>query len=960
MSGYTPSRVQEYWRHAWDRAGVYETPDDPDDPTYVLGMFPYTSGALHMGHVRNYAITDAIARFRRMKGEDVLHPMGWDAFGLPAENAAYERDTDPESWTRGCIERMRDELEEMGFGYDWSREITTCDPEYYRWNQWLFLQLREAGLVERKAAAVNWCPDCETVLADAQVERGVGPSEDSRATDDDRLTDHPGPGHDPGEGVCWRCGTPVESRDLDQYFFTITDYAEELDAGLDDLDGWPAGVREIQRDWIGRQEGAEITFDVAEYGSVDCFTTRADTVFGATFLAVAPGHDLTQSLAETDEAVAEYVDRVGEAPHDRSGDTGDEDLTGVRTDRVATNPLTGETIPIYVADYVVEDVGTGAVMGVPAHNERDYRFASQHDLPVESVVAPAGSDAADLDLPYTSEGVLVAGSDAYEGNDSASVRDALLEDADAVAAATTYRLRDWLISRQRYWGTPIPLVHCEDCGTVPVPAEDLPVELPDYVQTTGNPLAANEEFVKTECPECGGPAERETDTMDTFVDSSWYFLRYLSPHLDSAPFDQKAADEWLPVDVYVGGEEHAVLHLLYIRFFTRALADLGLLDVREPRGRPEGDLGMGERERTAGCRPQGGNRMSERRSREQGATREPVTDLINQGTVLHSGQKMSKSKGNAVAPHEYGAETTRLFVLSAAHPARDFEWTAKDVSDSYDFLQSIYGMVEAFATEDHRLESDAHDEYVERATDRTIAAVTDEYERGRFHRVVAECRRFARLLRRYREYDEPYEYAYARGLRTLTLLLAPVAPYLAEECWHLLDEDGLAAEAEWPRPLKPSDDYAIERGLVRRTLDDVREITEVAGMDPERVEIAVAPAWKYDAYEIARAADRSEAAECESGEAANRAADPNEAVVGRILDSDGMPDRETAGYYAADLQERSAGLEPILDADRELTVLQEATWLFADEFDADVTIHRASEGDLAETAEPNRPAIHVD
>ena len=905
MSGYTPSRVQEYWRHAWERAGVYETPDDPEEPAYVLGMFPYTSGELHMGHVRNYAITDAIARFRRMSGDDVLHPMGWDAFGLPAENAAYERDTDPESWTRGCIERMRDELETMGFGYDWSREITTCDPEYYRWNQWLFLQLREAGLVERKAAAVNWCPDCETVLADAQVERGVGTSEDSRATDDDRLTDHPGPGHDPGEGVCWRCGTPVESRDLDQYFFTITDYAEELDEGLDDLDGWPAGVREIQRDWIGRQEGAEITFDVAEYGSVDCFTTRADTVFGATFLAVAPGHDLTQSLAETDEAVAEYVDRVGDAPHDRAGDAGqagaDEDLTGVRTGRVATNPLTGETIPIYVADYVVDDVGTGALMGVPAHNERDYRFASQHDLPVEPVVAPAGSDPDALELPYTSEGVLVAGSDAYEGNESASVRDALLEEAEAVAAATTYRLRDWLISRQRYWGTPIPLVHCEDCGTVPVPAEDLPVELPDYVQTTGNPLAANEEFVKTDCPSCGGAAERETDTMDTFVDSSWYFLRYLSPHLDSAPFDQNAADEWLPVDVYVGGEEHAVLHLLYIRFFMRALADLGLLDQREP-----------------------------------------VTELINQGTVLHSGQKMSKSKGNAVAPHEYGAETTRLFVLSAAHPARDFEWTAKDVRDSYDFLQSVYGMVEAFAADNHRLESDAHDEYVERATDRTIAAVTDEYERGRFHRVVAECRRFARLLRRYREYDEPYEYAYARGLRTLTLLLAPVAPYLAEECWHLLDEDGLAAAAEWPRPLKPSDDYAIERALVRRTLDDVREITEVAGMDPERVEIAVAPAWKYDAYEIARAAD------------------PNEAVVGRILDSEGMPDRETAGAYAADLQERSAGLEPILDADRELTVLQEAAWLFADEFDADVTIHRASEGDLAETAEPNRPAIHVD
>jgi len=900
-SGYTPSRVQEYWRDAWERAGVYETPAEPDDPTYVLGMFPYTSGALHMGHVRNYAITDAVARYRRMSGDDVLHPMGWDAFGLPAENAAYERETDPETWTRQCIERMREELESMGFGYDWSREVTTCDPEYYRWNQWLFLQLREAGLVERKAAAVNWCPDCETVLADAQVEQPA--AADGTGVDGTDLADHPGPGHDPGQGVCWRCGTRVEERDLDQYFFTITDYAEELDDGLDDLDGWPQGVREIQRDWIGRQEGATIDFDVRGADSVAAFTTRADTVFGATFLAVAPGHELVESIAESNDAVAAYVDRVGTAPHDRSDAEGSEELSGVRTDCVATNPITGAEIPVYVADYVVEDVGTGAVMGVPAHNERDYRFATEHDLPVETVVEPDEAESAGDDkstLPSTDHGVLRVDGP-YDGLTSAAARERLLDEEPAITPHTTYRLRDWLISRQRYWGTPIPLIHCADCGTVPVPEENLPVELPEFVQTTGNPLAASEAFVNTECPECGGPAERETDTMDTFVDSSWYFLRYLSPHLDSAPFDQTAADRWLPVDVYVGGEEHAVLHLLYIRFFTRALADLDLLDRREP-----------------------------------------VTELVNQGTVLHEGQKMSKSKGNAVAPHEYGAETTRLFVLSAAHPARDFEWTAKDVGDAYDFLQSVYGMVEQFAASDARMESADHDAYLERATDRTIAAVTDEYERFRFHRVVAECQRFARLLRRYRNYAEPYEYAYARGLRTLTLLLAPIAPYLAEECWQLLDEDGLAAEADWPRPLQESDAYAIERGLVRRTLEDVREITDVAGMDPDHVEIAVAPAWKYDAYEIARTAA------------------PGEAIVGEILDTPEMPARAVAGPYAADLQERSAGLEPILDADRELSVLQEATWLFEDEFGATVEIHRAVEGDLAETAEPNRPAIHVD
>jgi len=884
---YNHARVQEYWQHVWEREGVYELDDDRVEDgagTYVLGMFPYTSGSLHMGHIRNYAITDAIARYRRMNGEDVLHPMGWDAFGLPAENAAYDRDTDPESWTRTCIEQMRDELERMGFGYDWSREITTCEPDYYRWNQWLFSRFYEEGLVEYTGAQVNWCPDCETVLADAQVED----SEEGETTDS--PASH-------GNGVCWRCHTPVQRRELDQWFFTITDYADELVDGLDDLDGWPDSIREIQRNWIGRQEGAEISFAV-EDDSVDVFTTRPDTVFGATYVAVAPGHEIARRAAQDDDAVADYLDR---APDGQA-----EGMSGVDTGLTATNPVTGEELPVYVAAYVLDDVGTGAVMGVPAHNERDYEFASEQGLPVEQVIEPddgttGENGASDATLPYTGEGTVTADGE-YEGLASSVARDRLFGH-EAVEAATTYRLRDWLISRQRYWGTPIPIVHCEDCGAVPVPDEDLPVELPEYVQTTGNPLAASEDFLETDCPDCGEPATRETDTMDTFVDSSWYFLRYLDPDLSTAPFDSDVADDWLPVDVYVGGDEHAVLHLLYIRFFTRALADIGLLDQREP-----------------------------------------VERLVNQGTVLHSGEKMSKSRGNDVAPHEYGAETTRLFVLSAAHPGQDFEWTATDVSNAYEFQQDLYRMVTAFA-EDRggRVESESHDAYLEREIDRTIAAVTDEYQRFRFHRAITEIQQFAQLLRRYRNYGTPYRFAYSRGLRVLAKLIAPFAPYLAEELWSALDGEGLIAAADWPTPLQEIPDYRVERELVRTTLEDVRDITDVVDItDPDRIELVVAPEWSYHAYDTAR-------------EVA-----PDGPVVGRVMGDDAVPETEAAADYAADLADRSGGFEPVLSPEREQTVLEQATWLFEDEFGAEVVVRQAApDGERAGTARPNKPAIHI-
>jgi leucyl-tRNA synthetase len=880
---YDHARVQEYWQYVWEREAAYDLDGAVTDPTYVLGMFPYTSGSLHMGHVRNYAITDAYARYRRMCGEDVLHPMGWDAFGLPAENAAHERYTDPQSWTETCIAQMREEMETLGFGYDWSREITTCDPANYRWNQQFFREFYEAGLVEYEAAQVNWCPDCETVLADAQVvEQTASEETTTSGTADDHALE-----------VCWRCDTPVGRRELDQWFLTITDYAEELLDGLSDLAGWPESVREIQRNWIGKREGTRLTFDTSDYGGVDVFTTRLDTVCGVSYLALSPGHDLAAELAADDEAVATYLERA------RRDETAR--FSGVETDATAVNPVTGEEIPVYVAAYVLDDVGTGAVMGVPAHNERDHEFAREQDLPVEQVVEPVDDTPVSVtDEPFTGEGMLTDSGE-YDGLASGPAREQLRADLDAASADVTYRLRDWLISRQRYWGTPIPVVHCEECGPVLVPEEDLPVELPGFVQTTGNPLAESEEFVQTECPDCGRPAERETDTMDTFVDSSWYFLRYLSPDRSDAPFDPEQATETLPVDVYVGGEEHAVLHLLYIRFFTRALADLGYLDQREP-----------------------------------------VEQLLNQGTVLYDGQKMSKTRGNVVSPHEYGAETTRLFVLSAAHPEQDFEWTARDVSSAYDLQQQLHDTTRAFVESESRDQRRPQDAYVEREIDRTIAAATDHYERFRFHRAISEIRGLVGLLGQYREFETPNEAVYRRGLSVLARLVAPVTPYLGEELWNLLRGDGIVAEAAWPDPARAVEPET-ERRVVEQLRDDVRDILDVAGIDDaHRIEVAVAPRWKYRAREIARESDE------------------RDALVGTIMNDERVRAAgEPARAYARDLQNRRQQLPPVLGADEERDLLERAAWLLRDEFGTEVTVERA-EGDQARKARPGRPAIHIE
>ena len=883
--GFDHTDVESKWQRVWDDEEVFHIEDDAEDPAYVLAMFPYPSGEMHMGHVRNYTITDAYARYKRMQGESVLHPMGWDSFGLPAENAANERDVDPRGWTMDCIQNIKDQMELMGLGFDWEREVTTCEPDYFRWNQWFFNRFREAGLVEREATELNWCPDCETVLADEQVEG-----------DEER---------------CWRCDTPIERRELDQWFFRTTDYADELYDALDDMDGWPENVREMQRNWIGKQEGASVGFELTTGDEVDIFTTRLDTIHGATYFALAPGHEVAQRLAEDDEDVAEYVHRAehteAELPQ----------TSGVFTGEYATNPATGEEVPVYVADYVLEDIGTGALYAVPAHDDRDHAFAEEHDIEITQVVEPepeADVDPEEVDVQeaaYTEDGVVV-NSGEYNGLESAEARDRFVEDLDG-EERTVHSLQDWCISRQRYWGTPIPLVECPDCGYVSVPDEELPVELPEFIRTAGNPLDAATEWKETTCPDCGGPAERETDTMDTFVDSSWYFLRYVSPDLGDAPFDTGQAGDWMPVDQYVGGIEHATMHLIYSRFFTKVLADLDVLEGVE----------------------------------------EPFENLLTQGMVRKGGTAMSSSSGNVVSPRpfveEYGADTARLFMMNAAQPEKDFDWTEEGARSAHQFLQNVYRLTRAFAEGEMegRVTEDGDEgaatepiaEYVARETAATAATATEEFEQFRFNHALQAVRELVALVRQYRDATTPDGDTVAEALETTTKLLAPIAPHVAEELWELLGGEGLVAEAAWPTGSPPAD-YGLERRLVENTREDVRDIVDVADItDPERVDIAVSPAWKHRAADLARDADD---------------------VVGSVMADEALRER---GEAAADFAKTLAGsgrVDEHLDPDRERAALERAAWLVEREFGAEVVVHGAEDHEeLASDAEPGRPAIDI-
>jgi leucyl-tRNA synthetase len=776
MSDYRPQELDRKWQQRWTEARAFETAVDPSRPKfYCLEMFAYPSGHAHMGHVRNYSIGDALARMKQMRGYNVLHPFGWDAFGLPAENAAIKHGIHPEVSTRDNIAHMKGQLQRLGLSYAWERELATCDPEYYRWNQWLFIRMFERGLAYRRRSSVNWCPSCHTVLANEQVV----------------------------DGGCWRCGSQVEMRDLEQWFFRITAYADELLEATSTLSAWPEKVLTMQRNWIGRSEGARVTFPLEGDAStgIEVFTTRIDTIFGATFVLLAPEHPLVATLADRSADPAAFrrqahAFRMQDRAARLSGAVEKQGFdTGVR----AINPFSREAVPVWVANFVLGEYGTGAIMSVPAHDHRDLEFARRFGLPVRVVITPDGRPvpADQVTDATTADGLLVE-SGPYTGLRSEEARVRMAADAKAGAfgeGAVQYRLKDWGISRQRYWGTPIPMIYCDRDGIVPVPDDQLPVTLPRMTQFTGrgdSPLAQVPEFVNVACPRCGGPARRETDTMDTFVDSSWYFYRFADPRNDAAPVDPAAVRYWLPVDFYVGGVEHAILHLIYSRFFARVFRDLGLVDHSEP-----------------------------------------FTQLLTQGMVLKEGAVMSKSKGNVVDPDAmmdtYGADALRLYVLFVAPPEKEVEWTDSGIEGSFRFLARVWRLVdhwcetiggEGIASPDGCDSLDARERAVRRKTHETIRRVTiDIEERQQLNTAVSAMMELVNELygfgegtvtgspgrRAEGEFEHTGEIERAEtvcvmreAVEALVRMLAPFAPHTAEELWERLGHDTTLAGARWP------------------------------------------------------------------------------------------------------------------------------------------------------------------
>jgi leucyl-tRNA synthetase len=750
---YDFTSIEKKWRKEWEDAGIYRVAEDGSKAKkYVLEMFPYPSGELHMGHVRNYGIADVIARFSSMKGYNVLHPIGWDAFGLPAENAAIQRGVKPAEWTDNNVAAMKDGLKALGFSYDWSREVNTSKPDYYRWGQWIFLKFLDRGLVYRKKAPVNWCPKCGTVLANEQVK----------------------------DGACWRCDSVVEPRELAQWFFKITDYAEKLLAGLDNLPGWPDRVKTMQENWIGRSEGASVDFVLSPDDEIiTVFTTRPDTLYGATFFLLAPEHELADRIIvdpDIKAGLAAFRAAVAaETSIDRTN--AEAEKMGYFTGRYVVNPLNKEKIPVYLANYVLMGYGTGAVMAVPAHDQRDFEFARKYNLPVKVVIQPKDAilDGDTMAEAYTEEGVM-ADSGVISGMDSREAMAKIityLSDKKIGQAAVSYKLRDWLISRQRYWGNPIPIVYCDKCGEVPVPEADLPVVLPTDVkigEKGRSPLAEMASFYETDCPKCGGPARRETETMDTFTCSSWYFLRYTSPDFTAGPFDKAAAEYWMPVDQYIGGIEHAVMHLLYARFFTHVFYDMGLCP-----------------------------------------TPEPFKNLLTQGMVIKDGQKMSKSKGNVVDPRammeRYGADASRCFILFAAPPEMDLEWSDSGIEGIHRFLNRVYrvavdniAFLKTPGASSEKGSGDADSAAQRGLTHRTIKKVGEDIDRFGFNTAISAIMELVNGMTKYNEAAGSARdaAAVAESTRALTLMIAPFAPYLAEELWSMMGEVGSAHKQAWP------------------------------------------------------------------------------------------------------------------------------------------------------------------
>lgn len=778
---YSFSELEPKWQQQWETDKLYKIDNATDKPKYYcLEMFPYPSGNLHMGHVRNYSIGDVVARFKTMQGYSVLHPMGWDAFGLPAENAAIKHGIPPAIWTTENIANMRKQLKSMGISYDWDREVASCYPDYYKWTQWLFVQFYKHGLVYKKKSGVNWCPSCATVLANEQVV----------------------------DGACERCDSEVEKKDLAQWYFKITDFAEELLADLDKLTGWPDKVKTMQANWIGRSEGATIEFvSESTQEKIPVYTTRQDTVFGVTYMVLAPEHPMVEKLTvgtEYEDSVNKFVKKIRQMTEVARTST-DTEKEGMFIGSYAINPLTNERVPIWIANYVLVDYGTGAVMGVPAHDERDFAFATKYELPIKEVILAKGQEPSEkMAVAYTERGVLI-NSGHFNGLDNEEAKAKIAEFLEVNVMGTkkvNFRLRDWLISRQRYWGTPIPIIYCNECGVIPVPDQDLPVLLPTDVAfspTGESPIKDMPEFINCTCPQCGKEATRETDTMDTFVDSSWYFLRFTDPKNTEEVFNKAVADSWMPVDQYIGGVEHAILHLLYARFFTKVMNKIGLTSADEP-----------------------------------------FKNLLTQGMVLKDGTKMSKSKGNVVSPEEiigqYGADTARLFILFAAPPERDLEWSDQGVEGSFRFLNRVWRIVAYYAEElkngqplDKNTLSD-QDKDLRRLTHQTIKKVTEDLSlRFNFNTAISAIMELVNGLYHYKDKSAEQNIAVVKeSIETIVVLLAPFAPHITEELWFEIDYKDSVHKQAWPQ--------FDEEALVA---DTVEVVLQINGKVKEKVNVPV-------------------------------------------------------------------------------------------------------------------------
>lgn len=799
---YDPKPIEGKWQEAWETQHVFRAVDFDSRPKYFcLCMFPYPSGAIHMGHVRNYAIGDVISRYKRMRGYNVLQPIGWDSFGLPAENAAIQRGIHPKDWTLQNIAQMKTQLKAMGISYDWDREVTTCLPPYFKWEQMLFRKFYEKGLAYKKKGTVNWCESCQTVLANEQVQ----------------------------DGKCWRCDGAVILKDLFQWYFKITDYADQLLSGHKQLEkNWPDRVLEMQKHWIGQSEGARIQFIVeGQKAALEVFTTRPDTLFGVTFVTIAPGHPLAKDLCVlpgTKEALEKLKKDVQLRPKDDQAQSKEGFLTGSQ----AVHPLTGEKVPICVGDFVVMEYGTGAVMAVPAHDQRDFEFAQKLKLPIKIVIQPKDRVAAAQAAAFTEPGIMV-NSGAFDGLESEKAKGKIIEalEKNRTGKKTIqYRLRDWGVSRQRYWGAPVPVINCAKCGTVLVPEKDLPVELPyevSFVAQTGNPLDRHPTFKKTTCPKCGGPAERETDTMDTFVESSWYYARYVSPKCETGPFDRKAADYWLPVDYYIGGIEHACMHLLYARFFHKILRDWDYL---------KGD--------------------------------EPFTRLLTQGMVIKDGAKMSKSKGNVVSPQlildQYGADTARLFSLFAAPPEKDLDWNEKGVEGCHRFLHRVwrlfYQFREPLAAKKVACPSELQPDLlrVRRKVHWMIQKMTEDLDTDKFNTGISAAMELVNelygvLATNEKAYESDAGKAVLQeAVEALVLCLSPYAPHLCEELWHEMGRKTLLSLEPWPK-FDPSLLIEATFTLVIQINGKVRDKIEIPkGLSKEEIQKRVVSLPKIMPY----------------------------------------------------------------------------------------------------------------